>query len=160
LRLKRLGGIREIGDEERYQCLATDYLEALHLGKSALVVSPTWREIGLVTEEIRARLKQTGRLGRGESNLLTYRPLKWTQAQRRDLRNYRATQALVFHRATQNVQTGKTLVIQRISGGTFHATRADGRAVSVTQKQAGCFEVAEPVELRSPRARRFSSRER
>ncbi|MGE3308704.1 MAG: MobF family relaxase [Limisphaerales bacterium] len=147
LRLKRLGGIREIADEERYQCLASDYLEAIALGKSALIVSPTWREIAAVTEEIRARLKQTGRLGGGESTILTYRALKWTQAQKRDLRNYRAQQALVFHRATKTVRAGETLVIQRIQGGTLHTTRANGTAVAVTQKQAACYEVATPVEL-------------
>jgi conjugative relaxase-like TrwC/TraI family protein len=98
LRLRRLGAVREIGDEERYRELATAYRASVEAGKSTLVVSPTWREIEQVTSAVRAQLKVCGKLGAEDTELLTYRSLKWTQAQKRDLSQYRESYGLHFHR--------------------------------------------------------------
>jgi conjugative relaxase-like TrwC/TraI family protein len=147
LRLRRLGAVNEIEDGERYASLAPSYVESVRLGKSALVVSPTWREIGSVTQDIRSRLKLEHRLASEEVEVLTYKSLKWTRAQKRDLRNYRSGYGLLFHRGTKNVSVGETLVVRRVSADSIEATKRNGSTVVLTRKQAGCFDVAEPLEI-------------
>jgi conjugative relaxase-like TrwC/TraI family protein len=51
-RLERLGAIEEIEGDERYHRLAQEYIASRKAGKSALVVSPTWREIEQATAAI------------------------------------------------------------------------------------------------------------
>lgn len=147
LQLRRLGAVREIGDEERYRELATAYRASVEAGKSTLVVSPTWREIEQVTAAVRSQLKACGQLGAEDTELLTYRSLKWTQAQKRDLSQYRESYGLHFHRPTECIAAGETLVVRRVHPEAIEAERANGEVVRLTRKQAGCFDVAEPVAL-------------
>ena len=65
----------EIPDEGRYHRLASEYVASVKAGKSALVVSPTWREIQSVTVEIRARLKAAGRVASDEDYIVAGRTL-------------------------------------------------------------------------------------
>ena len=85
--LDKLGWIKEVGDEQRYQVLADAYLAAAAEKKaggghkSALVVSPTHAEAGSITAAIRAGLKSSGRIS-GEQVLTTWVPTHLTDAQK------------------------------------------------------------------------------
>lgn len=147
LRLERLGAVVEIPEPDRYAVLAEDYVRSLRAKKSALLVSPTWREIEAVTQEVRARLKAEGLLGSQETILTVHRGLRWTQAQKRDLRNYRPGHVLAFHRATCDFARGASAEVVKVEPDALEVRRADGAVVKVTRKQAGCFEVAEPQAL-------------
>ena len=94
VRLDRMGAVEAIETEERYSRLAADYVTAVEAGDSALIVAPTWSEIERVNAEVRERLKETGHLDRRESIVETHRSLQWTEAQRRDYRNYEPGQVL------------------------------------------------------------------
>lgn len=145
--LERLGAVVEIPEPDRYAVLAEDYVRSLRARKSALLVSPTWREIEAVTQEVRARLKAEGLLGSQETRLTVHRGLQWTQAQKRDLRNYRPGHVLAFHRATRDFARGASAEVVKVEPDALEVRRADGAVVKVTRKQAGCFEVAEPQAL-------------
>lgn len=95
--LDQLGWIKEVSDEERYQLLARDYVVTVTEGKSALVVSPTHREGGQVSEEIRGRLKQAGKLSGEERPFVALKNLNLTEAERADLVNYQPGDVLLFH---------------------------------------------------------------
>jgi conjugative relaxase-like TrwC/TraI family protein len=87
-RLDELGWVREIADDERYRALASDYVQAVSNGKTALVVSPTHAEGARITEEIRRALKESDNIG-GEARVfpvLHHKSL--TEAERGDLVNY------------------------------------------------------------------------
>ena len=61
------GWVREMAsDEDRYRHLAADYLQARDERKSVIVVSPTHAEAARVTAEIRAQLRDAGKLGKEE----------------------------------------------------------------------------------------------
>jgi hypothetical protein len=114
---------------------------------SALIVSPTWREIETVTREVRQRLKAEQLLGEQEIAVPAHQALKWTRAQKRDLRNYRSGLVLTFHRGTKDFTPGEWADVVRVDRDTIQVWKSDGRQVQVTKKQAGCFDVAKVVEL-------------
>jgi conjugative relaxase-like TrwC/TraI family protein len=104
--LDRLGWIREVSDEHRYAVLATDYLETIQAGQTALVVSPTHREAETITREIRQGLQLAGRLGEGEKNIPILTNANLTEAERRDTAHYRPDDVLVFHQNAKGVVKG------------------------------------------------------
>jgi hypothetical protein len=81
-RLEKLGAVHEVREHERYQFLAADYVASVKAGKSALIVSPTWREIETVTGEVRARLKAGQLLGEIETAVPVHHALKWRYTHR------------------------------------------------------------------------------
>ena len=137
-RLEKLGAVHEVQEHERYQFLAADYVASVKAGKSALIVSPTWREIETVTGEVRLRLKAEQLLGEQEIAVPTHQALKWTRAQKRDLRNYRSGLVLTFHRGTKDFTPGEWVDVVRVASDTIQVRKPDGRQVQVTKKQAGC----------------------
>ena len=68
--LDKLGWIKEVADEERYQLLADEYLAAAAekrrdgSPKTLLIVSPMHAEANRITEAIRDGLKARGKLGK------------------------------------------------------------------------------------------------
>ena len=146
-RLRRLGAVREMPHEERYPEMAREYGLSIRQGKTALIVSPTWREIGQVNGAVRQELKKLGHLDAGDAEVTSYRSLKWTRAQKRDLRLYSVGLGLHFHKPTAHTVAGETLVVSQIGDDFIEASHADGRKLRLTGKQAGCFDVAEPIRL-------------
>ena len=114
--LDKLGWIREVGDEQRYQVLADAYLAAAAEKKaggghkSALVVSPTHAEAGSITAAIRAGLKSGGRIS-GEQVLTTWVPTHLTDAQKRDATQYDPGYMLQFHQNAKGFKKGARLVM-------------------------------------------------
>jgi conjugative relaxase-like TrwC/TraI family protein len=114
--LDKLGWIREVGDEQRYQVLADAYLGAAAERKaggghkSALVVSPTHAEAGSITAAIRVGLKSGGRI-RGEQVLTTWVPTHLTDAQKRDATQYDPGYMLQFHQNAKGFKKGARLVM-------------------------------------------------
>ncbi|RMH24239.1 MAG: conjugative relaxase [Planctomycetota bacterium] len=109
--LDRLGWIREVGDTERYQLLAGDYVAAVTEGKTTLAIAPTHLEGAWVTDEIRARLKQSGRLGTDERTLVVLENANLTEAERMDPLNYAPGDVLVFHQNARGHRKGERLVV-------------------------------------------------
>jgi hypothetical protein len=60
-RLERLGAVTELRGEQRYAALAKDYMTSIKFGKTALIVSPTWKEIQSVNQAVRASLIEDDR---------------------------------------------------------------------------------------------------
>ncbi|MCC6358745.1 MAG: relaxase domain-containing protein [Phycisphaerales bacterium] len=109
--LDRLGWIREVGETERYKALANDYVETVEEGKTALVVSPTHREGEWITDEIRARLKQSGRLGEGERRFLALEGANLTEAEKADPLNYAPGDVLVYHQNVKGHRKGERVTV-------------------------------------------------
>ncbi len=109
-RLDRLGWVREVSEADRYKALAADYVNTLVEGKTALVVSPTHLEGEWITDEIRARLKQLGKLGAGERTLFTLEDTHFTEAERADAVNYAVGDVLVFHQNAKGYAKGHRVI--------------------------------------------------
>jgi len=147
-RLERIGAVEEIEGAKRYRRLAAEYITSVKANKSALVVSPTWREIEQATEEIRKRLKKEAMLASEDKAMPVLHGLKWTRAQKRDLRNYYPHLVLNFHRGTTHFAKGASAEVLKVQGDTLVVKSENGQPVQITRKQADCFEVMERRELK------------
>jgi conjugative relaxase-like TrwC/TraI family protein len=107
--LDRLGWVKQMPKPQEYAPLATDYLNAVNQKESVLVVSPTHVEGAKVTQEIRTKLREAGRLGSDEHELIRLVPLHWTEAQRGDKQQYSGDELLQFHRKAGVFLAGERL---------------------------------------------------
>jgi len=153
-KLEQIGAVREIPWSDRAQAVQRAYSEAQTQinakGQpcSVLVVAPTHKEIGHITEAIRAERMRTGELGQS-THKQHHVPLNWTTAEKSDVRNYAEGQVLEFHRAVKGVARHESLEVVGVENGTVVARNARGEQREFTAKHAKCFEVYErrPIEI-------------
>ncbi|APW58620.1 MobF family relaxase [Paludisphaera borealis] len=107
--LDKLGWVEEIDHgQDRYTHMAADYVQALQSGTAwndVLIVAPTHREAGHITGEIRAQLREAGKLGDDEREFNRLAAVDTSEAERGEAATYRAGDVLVFH---QNAKGGFT----------------------------------------------------
>ncbi|MEL6396622.1 MAG: MobF family relaxase [Planctomycetota bacterium] len=103
--LDRMGAIKETRDfddpEKRHRLLAERYLELTKGRKTALVVSPTHAECKQVTELIRGRLREDGRIEKEDRGFTRLQDTQWTGAEKADPHRYEVGQVVQY---TQNVR--------------------------------------------------------
>ena len=140
-KLEQLGAVREVPYLERAQAVASAYREfTSHSNRSVLVVAGTHEEIGKVTDAIREGMKQCGEL---DSGLVAerYVPLQWTEAQRKDMVNYKAGQVLLFHRSSRGIEKHEALTVERTDKSSIVARHQNGMERTVSLTQARSFSV-------------------
>ena len=140
-KLEQLGAVREVPCLERAQAVASAYRAlASDSNRSVLVVAGTHEEIGKITDAIREDMKQRGELDRG---LVAerYVPLQWTEAQKRDLANYKSGQVLLFHRSSRGIEKHEALIVERIEKSGIVARDQHGMERTVSPSQARSFSV-------------------
>ncbi len=124
--LDQLGAIREVVDlEEHLQQVANDYVNALVMHSSVLVVSPTHLEGRKVTERIRERLKLAGKLAGEEATMPVHRSRNLTAAERALPSFFEVGDAVRFH---QNAKGGFR------KGEVYHIRGIEGRDVLVARE--------------------------
>lgn len=109
--LAELGWVREVPAAERYKTLATDYVDTVAAGKSALVVSPTHLEGEWITEEIRNRLHASGILAGQGRSFTVLEPAHLTEAERTDPASYLPGDVLVYHQNAKGIRRGARLTV-------------------------------------------------
>jgi len=127
--LERMGAVTEVladGHHDLHDSAAKSYLKALAENKSALLVAPTWAEIEAVTEKVRAELKLAGRLAGEEKEFQVFDSLSWTEAQKRDARQYRPGMAIHFHRRGHGFNKNETVAVVAVENDSLKVQRADG----------------------------------
>ena len=136
--LDKLGWIKQVDDAQRYQKLADAYLAAVAEKKrngeykSALVVSPTHKELDQISEAIRAGLKAQGRLGK-DRIVTAWVPAHLTDAEKSDPTQYEPGDMLQFHQNAPGFIKGSRLIV--------------GEEVAPPTTLAKRFEVYRPTEL-------------
>ena len=147
-KLAAMGAIREVDWRTRGQEVAKAYREASSVpnvkGKerSVLVVAATHNEIKSVTFAIRAEKTRLGELGEG-TEFVKHTALNWTEAQKRQMKNYQPGQVLAFHKAVKGVGKGEALAVVSAAKDTVTAQRVNGSQVKLTGKQVKAFGVFE-----------------
>jgi len=127
--LERIGAVKEVladGHHDLHDSAAKSYLKALAENKSALLVAPTWNEIEAVTEKIRTALKTSGRLAGEEKEFQVFDSLSWTEAQKRDARQYRPGMAIHFHRTTHGFDKDETVSVVAVENDSLKVQHRDG----------------------------------
>ena len=142
-KLERLGAVHEVPFVERGRAVADLYREmTANSSRRVLVVASTHEEIGRVTRAIRNDLSERGHLGQSVT-MDRYVPLQWTEAQKRDLANYREGQVLVVHRAARGMEKHESLTVSRVDSDAVIARNARGEERSFTPAQTRTFSVHE-----------------
>ena len=124
--LERMGAVAEFSDGELHGSAAKSYLKALAENKSVLLVAPTWNEIEAVTEKVRAELKSSGHLALEEKEFQVFDSLSWTEAQKRDARQFRPGMAIHFHRRGHGFEKGEMVAVVAVENDSLKIQRADG----------------------------------
>ncbi len=147
--LERMGVVTEFSGDQLHGEAAQSYVKALQQNQSALLVAPTWAEIEAVTEKVRATLKTFGRLAGGEKEFQVFDSLSWTEAQKRDARQYRPGLAIRFHRQKTGFAKDETVAVVAVENDALKVQRADG-SESLFPLGAGCacFDVGEKRKLK------------
>jgi conjugative relaxase-like TrwC/TraI family protein len=134
--LQAKGWVHEIADPaERYQKIANEYLESIDQKKTVLVVSPTHAEAGRITDAIRSKLRQSGRLGEEERSFSRLVASGTTEAERSQEPTYQPGQVIQFF---QNAKGGFT------KGDRLEVTDPK----SLPLDQAGKFQLFDRQEIR------------
>jgi conjugative relaxase-like TrwC/TraI family protein len=124
--LERMGAVVELSDRQLHDSASQAYLKALAQNQSALLVAPTWNEIEAVTEKVRAGMKTSGRLTGEEKEFQVFDSLSWTEAQKRDARQYRPGMAIRFHQRRADFEKDETVTVVAVEKDTIKVQREDG----------------------------------
>jgi conjugative relaxase-like TrwC/TraI family protein len=147
--LERMGAIVEFSNDNLHDQAAQSYLKALAANQSALLVAPTWTEIEAVTEKVRAVLKTAGRLAGEEKEFQVFDSLSWTEAQKRDVRQYHPGMAIHFHRTAHGFDKGETAAVVAVETNWLKVQCPDGSEVLFQLGQGSAwFDVGEKRKLK------------
>jgi conjugative relaxase-like TrwC/TraI family protein len=128
-KLEKMGAIREVHWRERGIEVSKAYREASAVPnangqvRSVLVTAATHEEIRNITHAIRADLKRDGQLGEGQT-FVNHTPLNWTEAQKKQTKNYQPGQVLEFHKTVNGVNKNEALEVVSAGKSGITARRA------------------------------------
>jgi conjugative relaxase-like TrwC/TraI family protein len=147
--LERMGAVTEFSGDQLHGEAAQSYIKALQQNQSVLLVAPTWTEIEAVTEKVRAVLKTAGRLASEEKEFQVFDSLSWTEAQKRDVRQYRPGLAIRFHRQKTGFAKDETVAVVAVENDALKVQRADGsERIFHLGQDAALFDVGEKRKLK------------
>lgn len=116
----------ELPDSQLHAAAAQSYLKTLNENRSALLVAPTWNEIEALTEKVRAALKSSSRLVGVEKEFEVFDSLSWTEAQKRDARQYRPGLAIRFHRRGHGFAKDEMVSVVAVENDSLKVQRPNG----------------------------------
>jgi conjugative relaxase-like TrwC/TraI family protein len=148
-KLERLGAVHEVSFTERGRAVADLYRDmTADPSRRVLIVAPTHEEIGRITRAIRDDLSEHGHLGKSVA-MDRHVPLQWTEAQKRDLSNYREGHILQIHRTARGMEKHEALTVSEVRPDTIVARNARGEEHTFTPAQTRSFSVHEqrPIDI-------------
>jgi ATP-dependent exoDNAse (exonuclease V) alpha subunit len=146
-KLEEMGAVREVRAADRPRAVA-DLFREMTTGpaRKILVIAPTHAEIDRVTQAIRADRSERGLLTQSVT-MERLIPLQWTEAQKRDLSNYREGQTLVIHRSARGMEKHEALTVHRVEPDHLVARNARGEERTFAAGQTRNFSVHEAREI-------------
>ncbi len=151
--LEKMGAIHEVHWRECAIEAAKAYhrdslaLNAKGQPNSVLVVAETHEEIRNITHAIRSNLKRDGKLADGQ-NFTKHTALNWTEAQKKQTKNYQPGQVLEFHKAVKGIaRKNEALAVISADKTAVIAQRENGEEVRITGKEGKAFGVFEKDTL-------------
>ena len=146
--LDSLGFIHELGDKDRYERLAKDFVAAIEIDdediRNLLIIAPTHAEGDKTTAAVRRQLKQHDLLGEEDTHVTTLHSKRLTKEERSDPLNYQIGDRVAFHaRGKGGIQSGDQLTVGAVENGKVLSTT--GKEIPFSS--AGAFDVFEPREV-------------
>ncbi len=151
-KLEAMGAVRQVDWRLRAQEVSKAYQEAAAVpnakgqAREVLVVAATHDEIKSVTDAIRQDRKRAGELAEGEK-FTQHSALNWTEAQKKQAKNYQPGQVLAFHKAVKGVAKNESLDVVSADRGGITASKGTGEEIRLTGKQVAAFAVFEKQEI-------------
>lgn len=146
--LEQMGCVTEQKHGAIYESAARAYVDSIQKGKSALLVSPTWKEIEAVTEKVRDALKTKGVISHDDSTVCVLDSLSWTDAQKQDAGQYEPGQKIIFHQRAGTFAKDETVEVVAVGKSCLRIKCADGSERSLNVgKFAGSMDVCQPRQL-------------
>ena len=147
-RLDGLGSIMEEEDSEaRYRSLADSYTQAIKDSKTVLTVAPTHAEGRQVTEAIRNRLKEAGKLNSDEVAVKRFRNLQLSEAERSDHHNFQKGQMIRFQQNAKGVKRGEQFTVASVDKGTVWVLNDEGKKQALNLTENKRFNVYERKDI-------------
>ena len=143
--LDKLGWVHE-GQADYLKNAAAAYFHATDDGRNldrCLVVSPTWEENRLLTQEIRSGLKERDLLPKEDTACTVLESFKWTEQQRGHWRNYQPGHVVTFTKSIGGLKAGESATVQKVEHGKIVLAFGDIKRV-LPMKSAGSFDVGMP----------------
>ena len=149
-KLDKMGAVKEIEDnEERQNALADAYLKSLEQKRSALIVSPSHAEGDAITQTVRDKLKDAGKITGDERVFDTHRSVSLTEEQKKDAAQYQQGMVLRFHRSYKGGFTaGQHYTIESGSentNGYLQVKDAFGKSTPLPFEASEQFQVYQPT---------------
>ena len=125
--LNALGFVHELADDERYERLASDYVDNIDAGKKTLVIAPTHAEREIVTDAIRDELKNRGHITGEDHTVDILKSKRLTEAERSDPFNYSENDVVEFvKRSKGGFKAGDRMHVVSTKNGRVFAATSDG----------------------------------
>jgi len=151
--LEAMGAIRQVDWRLRAQEVSQAYSEASAIPnvkgqvRSVLVVAATHDEIKSITYAIRQDRRRAGDLAEGQT-LQQHTALNWTEAQKKQMKNYQAAQVLEFHKPVKGIALkNESLEVVSADKHGITARKANGNTIKITSKLVKSFAVFERQEI-------------
>jgi len=100
-----------------------------------------------ITAYIRDGLREQGRLGDSERAVTALESANWTNAQRKDAKQYKKGLVVKFHQNAKAFKRGEKVEVLGEADGTVTVKRSDGKRADLRLSDAERFQVYHPAEL-------------
>ncbi|GAB3514269.1 MobF family relaxase [Emticicia fontis] len=114
-KLNKLEVIKAIDPLQPHQALIEDYIDVVKKGKSALVISPTHKQIDQVNEAIREKLKSEKLIGKKDIEVTRLQNLNLTEAEKGVWTNFEPGQVVQFNQNLPQIKRGSIWVVEACS---------------------------------------------
>jgi conjugative relaxase-like TrwC/TraI family protein len=130
------------------RALVEAMVEKLKANEPVIAIALLHRHGEAISDQLRARMKEEGILGKDEREVTWLKDADLSDAQRSDPVNYQPGQVAKFHRpADGGFKSGEAWRVERVDGGRVIACK-DGKRKALPLHQAGFFQVYEAGTMR------------
>ncbi|MDF2380512.1 relaxase domain-containing protein [Nostoc ellipsosporum NOK] len=145
-RLEQFNAITELDTDSLTDHLVNDYMSALERRKSALIVSPTHHQGEIITDRIRAAMRDKGLLGGEDKGVIRYINMNYTQAEKMGVERYNSGMAVQFSQSIKGAPRGSLWLVERVKGNRVMITSGNER-ISLPLDKSDRFTVYRKTEI-------------
>lgn len=146
--LHRIGAIKTVDATQPFKALAIDYVQALKHGKTALAISPTHRDGERVTQAIRDRLREVGKLNQTEFTAAQLVNRTMTLAEKGDSRNYQIGQIIQFNQNVPGIARGARWSVVAIDPASVTIMDRQGTQIALPLALQSKFDVYQAKDIK------------
>jgi len=145
--LDTLHAIKTIDPLNPNKELVEDYIKAIKDKKNTLIISPTHQQGNEVTEAIRKALKKEKLLGKKEIKTNKLTNYNFTEAQKKDWRNYQEGQIIQFNQNLKAVKRGSIWKVEKVYPHEVIITDKKQNHLSLPLNDASRYDVLHSSEI-------------